>query len=299
MPPIRASTAAGLSNEARGIVIVLFGMALFGVMDTASKFLAAHYHPVQILWLRYLFSVPLVLVSVASRGGVRAALRVRAPWLQLARTVLLVVEMGLVVVAFHLMPLADTHAILAATPLMVTALAVPVLGERVGLRRWIAVLVGFLGVLLIVRPGIGTIAPGALVALGCTLLYAIYQLLTRRVGGYDTVETSLLFQFGVGAILLTCIGPFFWEMPPPRHWPFFLALAVLGSIGHYCVIRALQLAPAVVIQPFSYTMLIWAVTLGWLVFGDWPDLWTIGGALVIVGAGSYAAWRQHRLSAAR
>jgi drug/metabolite transporter (DMT)-like permease len=279
--------------------MVLLGMALFGLMDGATKFLAHRYPPTQILWLRFLFSVPLVLAVLAPRGLV-GLVRTRAPWLQLLRTVLLVVEMGLVVWAFALMPLADAHAILAACPLVITALSVPVLGERVGLRRWLAVGVGFLGVLLIVRPGLGVMAPGAIVALVSTMLYAFYQLLTRLVGRVDRAETSLLFLFGVGAIFLTFVGPFEWRTPPAAHWPFFVALAVLGSAGHYCVIRALQLAPAVVIQPFSYTILLWAVLIGWLVFGDFPDVWTLAGAGVIVAAGIYSALRQHRLrSAAR
>ncbi|HET6470145.1 MAG TPA: DMT family transporter [Geminicoccaceae bacterium] len=290
----RAKRARALPGEVRGILIMLLGMALFGLMDGATKFLAHQYAPTQILWLRFLFSVPLMLVVLAPRG-IMGVLRSRAPWLQLLRTVLMVVEMGLVVWAFGMMPLADAHAILAICPLVITALSVPMLGERVGMRRWLAVLVGFLGVLLIVRPGAGVMSTGAVVALVATVLYAFYQVLTRIVGRVDRAETSLLLMFGGGAVLLSFVGPVNWRTPEPWHWPFFLSLAVLGTGGHYCVIRALQLAPAVVVQPFSYAMLIWAVLIGWLVFGDFPDAWTISGALVIAAAGIYSAIRQHRL----
>jgi drug/metabolite transporter (DMT)-like permease len=283
-----------LPGEARGILAVLAAMVMFGLMDGASKFLSQQYSPAQILFLRYLFSVPIALLIVAPVGLKRVA-RTHRPFFQLARVILIVVEMGLVLLAFRVMPLADAHAIFAATPLVVTALSVPVLGERVGVRRWTAVLAGFVGVLIVVRPGIGVLQPGALVCMIATGMYAVYQVMTRILSRVDRAETIFLFQIVVGALLLLPLAPWVWVTPPVAHWPLFLLLAALGAGGHLLLIKALHAAPAVIIQPFTYTMLIWATLFGWLFFHDIPDRWTIIGAACVVLAGLYAAARQHRL----
>jgi drug/metabolite transporter (DMT)-like permease len=287
------TTRAAAGTELRGILVTLAAMLTFGLMDAASKYLSARYPTVQVVWLRYVFTVPLLLAMLAPRGLFRFV-RSRRPGLQLARGLLLVIEIGLVVWSFGQLPLADVHAVLALTPLVVTALSVPMLGEKVGPRRWAAVAVGFLGVLIILRPGLGVIHPAALVALLAVLLYALYQVMTRMVGRADAAETSLLWQLVIGSVALTAVVPFFWRPPELGHWPLFAVLAVLGGVGHFCMIRALQLASAVVVQPFTYTLLVWAVVIGFLVFGDLPDLWTLLGAAVIVAAGSYAAWRERR-----
>jgi len=217
-----------------------------------------------------------------------------------ASTALLVVEMGIVLLCFRALPLADVHAVLAATPLIVTALSVPLLGERVGWRRWTAVAVGFSGVLVIIRPGFAEVHPALLLAALAALMYALYNILTRLAGTADPPQTSFLWQTVVAAFLLSLVGPFYWQPLTAAEWGLLAALATLGATGHYCLVRALAHAPAVVIQPFSYTMLVWAVVIGYLVFGDLPDRWTVTGALVVVGAGCYAAWREHvRSRAAR
>jgi drug/metabolite transporter (DMT)-like permease len=237
------------------------------------------------------FTIPMALLVLAPRG-VGHSLRSTRPWLQLLRSSLLVLEIGLVIWCFGRMPLADAHALLALTPLAVTALAVPILGEQVGPRRWAAVAVGFAGVMVILRPGLGVVQPAALVVLVAVLLYALYQVLTRMVGRSDSAQTSLLWQLLVGAILTSFLVPFAWRAPDPAHWPLFALVAALGGTAHYCMIRALQLAPAAVIQPFSYTLLLWAVVIGYLGFGDLPDAWTLIGAGIIVAAGIYTAFRE-------
>jgi drug/metabolite transporter (DMT)-like permease len=266
-------------------------------MDGCSKFLSQQYAPAQILFLRYLFSVPLAILLVAP-AGLRRVARTHRPWFQLARVTLIVVEMGLVLMVFRVMPLADAQAIFSATPLVVTALSVPVLGERVGLRRWTAVLIGFVGVLIIVRPGVGVLHPGAGICLIATVMYAVYQVMTRILGRVDRAETIFLFQIVVGTALLLPLAPWVWVTPPLLHWPLFLLIAGLGAAGHLLLIKALHAAPAVIIQPFTYTSLIWATLFGWLLFGDVPDHWTILGAACIVAAGLYAAARQRRLQRA-
>lgn len=288
---------ARLRPELRGILLTLLAMGLFGAMDGLSKFLVAHYPTPLVLWLRHLVALAIALLILARRRPVRLLTSSRAPWLQLARSVLLVVEMGLVLFVFSLMPLADAHAILAAVPLLVTALSAPLLGERVGWRRWAAVAVGFAGVLVILRPGLGVLQPGAVLALLCTGLYALYNILTRLVARSDPPETGFLLQTAIGAALLCLVGPFFWVPIAPAHWPLVLAQATLGALGHLCLVRALALAPAVVVQPFTYTLLLYAVVVGFLVFGDVPDLWTVVGGLVVVGAGVYSALRERQRTA--
>lgn len=283
-----APTAAlRIAPEYRGILITLLAMLMFGLMDAASKYLSTRYPTPQIIWLRYVFTIPLLLL-VLGPSGARRSLRSARPWLQVLRSMLLVTEIGLVVWCFGRLPLADVHAILALTPLAVTALAVPLLGEAVGPRRWAAIGVGLLGVLLIVRPGVGAIQPASLVALLSVALYALYQVLTRLVGRVDSAETSLLWQLVVGAVVLSVVVPFAWRPPPLEHWPLFVLVAALGGIGHYAMIKALQLSPAAVVQPFTYTLLLWAVIIGYLGFGDVPDALTLVGAGVVVAAGIYS-----------
>jgi drug/metabolite transporter (DMT)-like permease len=290
--------ARRLGPELRGILLTLLAMGLFGCTDGISKLLVAHYPPTLVLWLRHVAAVPVAFLILARRYPIRR-LRPRAPWQQLARIVLLVAVMNLVLVAFRVMPLADAQAILAASPLLVTALSVPFLGERVGWRRWLACAAGFVGVLIIVRPGLGALQPGALVALLAACLNAAYNVLTRRVAAVDPAETSFLLQIVLATVLLSFIGPFFWVTPAPAHWPLILAQATLAALGHLCLVRALTVAPAVVVQPFTYTSLLYATGIGYLLFGDVPDQLTLLGAAVVVGAGVYAAIRGHKRAVSR
>lgn len=269
-------------------------MLMFGLMDAGSKYLSQRYPVAQILWLRYVFTIPFLLAALGP-GRIEPHLRSRRPWLQAVRSLLLVIQIGFVIWAFGRIPLADVHALLALSPLVVTALSVPLLGERVDRQRWAAVALGFVGILIILRPGVGVFQPAAAAALLAVLLYALYQVITRRVGAVDAAATSLLWQLVIGALATGFLVPFVWQPPAAWHWPLFVLVAVLGGIGHYAMIRALQLTPASVLQPFSYTLLIWAVVIGYLGFGDIPDRWTFLGAAVVVGAGTFAALRERRL----
>lgn len=215
------------------------------------------------------------------------------PWLQLSRGLLLVIEIALVVYAFSKMELADVHAILAITPLIVTALSVPLLGERVGPRRWSAVGIAFIGMLIILRPGIGILQPAALLALLSALLFALYLVLTRLVSQTDSLEVSLFWIAITGLVGLSVIVPFFWRMPTAAvDWGLFAFVAVVGGAAHFCLIKALQLAEASVLQPYGYTILIGAIAIGYIVFGDLPDLPTTVGAIIIVASGLYVFARE-------
>jgi drug/metabolite transporter (DMT)-like permease len=298
-PSSAAEGKTGLSPELKGILLTLAAMGMFGCMDGFSKLLVQTYPPWLVLWVRHMVALVLVLAVLAPRHPVTALRASRRPGLQVVRTLLLVTEMGFVLVAYRTLPLADAHAIFAASPLVVTALSVPLLGEQVGWRRWLAVAFGFFGVLVILRPGLVSIEPAALLATLCMLMYAGYLILTRLVARVDRAETSYLVQTVTSAIALSIVGPFFWMPLGWRDLPLFVGLGALGALGHYCLVRALAVAPAVVVQPFTYTLLLWAVLIGYVVFGDFPDAWTIGGAMLVAGAGLYAAWREHVRTRAR
>jgi len=291
---VRAPAAASVSQ---GIVCALAAWLLFAGMDAGSKLLAEQYSIIQILWVRFV-SLVVIAAWLARRRGGRDALRTRHFWLQSLRSVLLVIEIGLFIRTITVLPLADAHAILAVTPLIVTALSVPLLGEQVGIRRWSAIAVAFVGVLIILRPGLGVVHPIALLALLCSLMFGLYQILTRIVGRVDPPLTTLFYTALVGVGGLTLIVPFYWTTPDLVGWALFALVAALGAGGHFLLIKALQLAPASILQPFSYTILIWATLVGFLVFGNLPDLLTVVGALIVTSSGIYSFARERRLRAA-
>lgn len=275
-----------------GIGIVIFGWLALACMDAGSKILASSYSVVQILWIRYLLLIVVAYGLVKRQGKPIYSSR---PLLQLLRGMLLVVEIGLVVYAFRKMALADVHAILAITPLLVTALSVPLLGEKVGVRRWSAVGVAFMGMLVILRPGLGVLQPITLLVLLSAFLFAMYLVLTRLVGRSDPPEVSLFWIAITGLIGLSAVAPFFWRMPAnAADWGLFALVAILGVVAHFCLIKALQLAEASVLQPYSYTILLGAIVIGYIIFGDLPDLLTTVGALIIVASGFYVFARERK-----
>ncbi|MGH6914160.1 MAG: DMT family transporter [Geminicoccales bacterium] len=293
--PASVTEQAPDAQALRGIVCALFAWLLFASMDAGSKLLAEDYAIVQILWVRFL-SQAIVAGWLAARHGVVLGLRTRRPWLQCLRSLILVIEIGLFILAITALPLANAHAILAVTPLLVTALSVPILGERVGWRRWSAIGVAFLGMLIILRPGFGAMHPMMLVALLCALMFALYQILTRIVGRSDPPITTLFYTALFGAIGLCMVGPLYWSWPDARGWALFAMVAGLGACGHFLLIKALQLAPASVLQPFGYTVLVWATLVGFVVFDNLPDLATMLGAAIIVSSGLYTFTRERRRS---
>lgn len=283
------------NNPLKGIILMNVAMFLLAGMDGITKTLAPDYSVPQILSIRFLIFC-LFALAIARPKSLAAAFRSRHPYLQIARSLIIVLEVGVFIIAFRYLPLADAHAISGIAPLFVTALAVPFLGEKVGLRRWSAIAIGFLGLLVIVRPGIGVFNPAALVPLAGAALWSVYQILVRKVAE-DSAATSLLYMAVIGAVVMTALAPFFWRPPDTTGWLLLLSLGLVGSLGHYVLIKAFQAAPASTLQPFHYIVLLWATLVGYVVFGDLPDIWTIAGAGIIAGSGIYALYRERVRSA--
>jgi len=275
----------------RGVVIALMAIAMFGTIDVLNKLLTQHLPILQILWIRFLAFVPIALM-LAWRPGVGFLWRSRRPFLQLLRSVIFVVEMGMFIAAVKLIPLADMQAVASAAPLVVVALSVPILKEPVGWRRWSAVGVGFVGMLIILRPGFHDINAGIWLTLAATILWGFYQILLRIVGRDDAAATSALWMAVVGAAGLSLVAPFEWVTPDATGWALLAALGLVGSLAHFAWSRAMVLAPAAALQPFTYLLIVYATVTGWLIFGDLPDRWTIAGAALIVCSGLYAFHRE-------
>jgi len=282
------------SDPATGIRFVLIAVMLFALQDGISKHLAQSYPVPFFVMIRYWFFAAFVIV-VASRseGGIRAAWRTKMPLVQIFRGVLLVFQIWVIVTSFDLIGLGPTHAIFALHPLLATLLAIPILGEMVGWRRMVAVGVGFLGILVILRPGAGVFDPYALIAVGSAFLFAFYSVLTRLVARADGSARPAFFYTGIaGAVAATLVGPFFWTEMLATDWAWLGALCVTGMSGHYCLIRALDATEAVRIQPFIYLQMVFTMALGWVVFGEPFDPVTLLGGAMIIGAGLYAIWRE-------
>lgn len=281
------------NNPRKGILLMNLAMFLLAGMDTITKTLATDYAVPQILSVRFLIFC-LFALAIARPKSLRAAFQSHHPYLQIARSLIIIIEVGIFILAFRYLPLADAHAIGGISPLLVTILAVPFLGEKVGVRRWTAIILGFVGLLIIVRPGFGVFDSTALIPLAGASLWAVYQILVRKVSD-DSAATSLLYMAVIGALVMTCAAPFFWRPPDEHGWLLLLSLGVAGSLGHYILIKAFQAAPASTLQPFHYVVLLWATVFGYVVFDDLPDLWTILGGAVIAGSGLYAFYRERQL----
>ncbi|MGF1474832.1 MAG: DMT family transporter [Geminicoccaceae bacterium] len=275
---------------------VLLGSLCLVGMTTTTKLLTETYPIAMVVWGRYAFHFAILAVIMAPRMA--AVMRAPRRDIQVLRSSLMLVATVLNVIALHHLQLAEVSAIMFLTPLMVTALSTPLLGEDVGPRRWLAVLVGFAGALIIIRPGLGVVHAASLVALGCALAYALYQLATRKVHGIADPWMSLFYTSIVGTVASSLLVPIWWQPPDIWGWLGMAASGAFGAAGHLGLIIGLSRAAASRITPFTYTQLLWAIIAGWLVFGDWPDVGTLVGGLIIVASGLYVFRREVHLSGA-
>ncbi len=281
-----------IDNAARGIALMVIATLVFSIQDALTKQLVQSYPVQQILWVRYLFFAAFALSLSARTRPLRTVFRARRPYLQILRSLVIMVSLSGFAYAVRVVPLADAHALVACAPLFATALSALILSEKVGARRWAAVCTGFAGVLLILRPGLTVLQPAALAILAAAFCYALYSVLTRIASRDDDGETLLLYMASVGAVILTVVGPFFWQDPEPLDFAMMVALGLAGTVGHFLLIKALEAAPASLLQPFNYLMLVWAMVNGYVIFGEFPDRWTIAGGIIIVASGLYVIYRE-------
>lgn len=274
----------------RGILWMLLTMLLFVGMDTIAKYLTQFYPVLQVSWARFFFHGVWVMLYLGPR--LRPLAVARRPGLQILRGGCMLATTLLFFAGLHLLPLANASALMLVGPLMVTALSVPLLGETVGIRRWASVVVGFMGAMVIVRPGSGVFQLAALLPLAAAAFYALYQVITRKLSHIDQPMTTLLYTVSVGVPVTTLLLPWFWVTPDLIGWLLMIGVGLLGGVSHFTLIKAFENAPAAVLTPFSYSNLVWATLLGFLVFSELPDQWTVVGAIIIVSSGLYIFHRE-------
>ena len=284
-------------NERLGILLMIITTIVFASQDGLSKYLATEYNVYMVVMIRYWFFAAFV-ISMSSRrtGGIKRVAKTKSPILQIFRSLILVAEMCITILAFTLLGLAETHAIFASYPLIIAMLSGPILGEYVGWRRWLAISFGFIGILIILNPGNGIFSPYALVPLAGAILFALYGLLTRYVGQYDNSSTSFFWTGVVGSIAMTVVGLNFWDPVSKSDWSIMLLLSASGVVGHYLLIKCYEVAEASAVQPFAYLQLIWASMIGIIIFGEQITTNVLIGACIIVGAGLFTLWRERKVS---
>jgi len=278
-----------------GIALMCGAVALFACLDTTAKYLTTQMDSLQIAWARYTSAFVLTLI-VSNPLTHPRLLRTRSSKLQITRSLLLVGSTALNFLGLRWLQLDEALSIIFTFPLLVAIISGPMLGEWIGWRRWTAIGFGFVGVLLITRPGLGGMHPAALFTLGATFCYGFYAVITRIVSRVDSNQTSLFYANFIGALAMLPVIPFVWQ--PPVNWVvvvLMVMIGVLGSTGHYFLIAGHKLAPASVLSPFVYTQLIWVIVLGYLVFGQVPNSWTIAGAAIVIASGLYLLYRERKL----
>ena len=288
----RPPTWRRLDSPVRGVVLLVVATVLFSVSDTMAKYLTRSLPVTEIVWLRYVAFVALA-VWLDMRSG-PGRFHVRRPVLQVLRGLGLVGSAILFMQALRIMPIAETSAISYISPALITILSVPVLGEVVGLRRWAAVIVGLLGVLMVVRPGTAAFQPAALLPVMSALCWAIASVLTRKMSIAERATTTLLWSAVIGLAVLSMMLPRVAVWLRPGELALGLLLGFIASTGQYLMVLAYRQAAASLLAPFSYMQLLWSTALGWLVFAAWPDGWALAGAAVIVGSGFCMAGRERR-----
>lgn len=280
----------------RGVAYMLGAAALFSVMNALVKLLSADFSTPQIIWARNIGHLLFAAVLFTPRFGLRLYVSSQ-PRIQIARSLLQLCSTTCYFTAIAFIPLTEAASISFTAPLIVTALSVPLLGEAVGWRRWAAVAVGFVGALIVIRPGSGLMHWAVLLCIVSALCYALYQILTRRAASFDRPETTVLYSAVVGTLVMSAVTPFNWSWPADWASGTMLAsLGAFGGLGHYFVAKAFRFGPAALISPFNYAQLLGAAGFGYLMFDHLPDRWTWLGAAVIVASGLYIAEREARRS---
>ena len=275
-----------------GIIYLIFAILCFSIMNGVTRYLSEYYSVITLNMFRYwFFAFFLILLTSNKNNSINIVSKSKKKIIQIIRGSMLAIQMCFAHYCFLKLGLVQTSSIFAVGPLIVTALSVFILNEKVGWERWTAIFFGFIGIIIILKPGFKEFDPLFILAIACAFSYALYQVLTRYVSNYDPANTSFLYTGFAGAFVLTVIGPFFTGNIKFADWIWILIICVLGTTAHYFVIRAYQISQASILQPFSYLQLVFVSMIGIIVFGEILELATIIGSSIIVLAGLYTFWR--------
>ncbi|MBY6154295.1 DMT family transporter [Vannielia litorea] len=284
-----------MTQQTLGILLMIATTFVFAVQDGLSRHLSETYPVMMVVMIRYWFFALFVLtIAARAKGGLKAAARSNRPFLQIFRGVLLAAEICVAVQSFVWLGLVEAHAIFACYPLIIAALSGPVLGEKVGWRRWTAVGVGFCGILVILRPGFGVFTPASLMALASALMFALYGLLTRYASRYDTTATSFFYTGTTGAVVMTAAALWQWTPMTGTDWLWMGSLCLTGVTGHWLLIKTYEVAEASAVQPFAYFQLVFSSIIGVLFWSDILPPATVVGAAIVVSAGLFTLWRERQ-----
>ncbi|WP_298676520.1 DMT family transporter [uncultured Lentibacter sp.] len=291
---------ASSNNTRLGVLLMIATTFVFAVQDGISRHLASEYNVLMVVMIRYWFFAAFVTtIAYRKAGGIRAAARTEQPLLQIFRGLILATEICVMIYAFTLLGLIESHAVFTSYPLLVAALSGPILGEVVGWRRWTAIFIGFVGVLIILKPGVGVFSPAAIVPLIAAFLFALYGLLTRYASRKDTAATSFFWTGVAGSVMMTAVGAAYWEPMVQSDWLWMGTLCITGALGHWLLIKTYEAAEASAVQPFAYLQLVFVSFIGVLVFHERIELNVAIGAAVVVCAGLFTLWRARAQEQAR
>ncbi|MDD1147255.1 DMT family transporter [Pseudomonas sp. TNT2022 ID357] len=291
---VNPSPFKGAEQPIKGIALICLAVLLFASHDTLSKYLSAFYPIVMVVWARYVVHTLMMLVVFVPRSGFSSVVRTKRPGLQLLRALCLIGTSLLFTTGLRYIPLAEATAVNFLAPLLVTALSVPFLGERVSRGQWLAVLAGFVGVLIVVRPGGVLFTPAILLPLGSALCFGFYQLLTRKLSGIDSPTTSNFLTGIFNSLIMSALLPFFWSTPSFVHGLFMIGLGTCGMLGHMLLTQAFRHAAPAMLAPFSYGQILFAGLYGYLIFDHTPDRYGLIGIAVICLSGLAVAWTQRK-----
>ena len=276
-----------------GILLMIGATIVFALQDGVSRHLASEYNVMMVVMIRYWFFAAFVIaVALRQTGSLRLAAQSSQKGVQIFRAFVLVAEICVMVLAFTVLGLVESHAVFVCYPLLIAALSGPILGEQVGWRRWAAIGVGFVGVLIILQPGSGVFQLAALIPLLSALMFALYGLLTRYVARRDTTATSFFYTGVYGMLFITPLGLIWWEPMTLTDWAWMASLCVSGALGHWLLIKCYETAEASAVQPFAYMQLPWAAMIGLTVFGETMRSNVVIGAGLVVAAGLFTFWRE-------
>ena len=282
------------NNVLLGIGLMVVTTFMFSTMDGVSRYLAENNNVFTLVTMRYWFiAIVMAITCLFVKDSFQKILYTKQPFTQFSRGLILSLNNCLVVYTFTLLGLVETHAIIACYPLIVAGLSVPFLGEKFGWRRWTAIFVGFVGVIIILRPTTNVISEGAIYALVGAIMFAVYLILTRYVSRIDKAITSFFWAGIGGSVTMTIISFFIWENILKEDFLWLLIMCVLSASSHFMMVKTLQVAEASVIQPFSYLQLVFGSIIGVTIFSESIDLMIVVGVTIVIGAGLFTAWREY------